>query len=102
MVRVAGVEQHGGVGVRAQGDLDALGGAVQLAGAFDEVAEDRVGRRGRVAVLEAAGEAAVDRVAQDAERDVEVDGERGLGGERVEVEGAGLRGERVSIAQRLA
>ena len=41
------------------------------------------------------GEVSVDEVGEDRERDVEVDGERDLGAERVEVEGADLFGELV-------
>jgi len=67
---------------------------VQQAGGLDEVAEDGVGGGGLVAA-EALGEVAVDAVAEDREGGVEVDGERDLGGERVEVEGADLGGELV-------
>jgi hypothetical protein len=45
--------------------------------------------------VQAVGEVSVDEVGEDRERDVEVDGERDLGAERVEVEGADLFGELV-------
>lgn len=72
---VAGVEEDGGAGAWFEADLDPLGGDVQQAGGLDEVAEDAVG--------------------DDRQGGVEVDGERDLGGERVEVEGADLGGELV-------
>ena len=72
---VAGVEEDGGAGAWFEADLDPLGGDVQQAGGLDEVAVDAVG--------------------DDRQGGVEVDGERDLGGERVEVEGADLGGELV-------
>lgn len=81
------------MGSGAEGDVDAVRGELEFAGAFDEVAEDGVGRRGLVAVGEAHRELAVDAVAQHAECGVEVNGERDLAGECVEVKRADLRGE---------
>jgi hypothetical protein len=89
-VLVVGVEECGGVGAAAEGDLDVAGGEAEFADAVDEVAADGVGCLAAVGGVEAAGEVAVDGVGEDGERDVGVDGEWDLGGERVEVEGADL------------
>ena len=91
---VAGVEEDGGAGAWFEADLDPLGGDVQQAGGLDEVAEDGVGGGGLVAA-EPQREVAVDAVGDDRQGGVEVDDERDLGGERVEVEGADLGGELV-------
>jgi hypothetical protein len=58
--------------------FDAIVGDAQVAGGGDEAAEDRVGGGGGVAVFEAAGEAAVDALAEHREGGVGVDGERDL------------------------
>jgi hypothetical protein len=94
-VLVAGVGQRGGVGAAAQADLDVAGGEAQLADAVDQVLADRVGRLLVVGGVQPAGEAAVDGVGEQGERDVEVDRERNLGAERVQVQGADLLGELV-------
>jgi len=90
------------VGAAAQRDFDVGGGEAQLAGAVDQVVADRVGRLLVVAGVQAAGEAAVDGVGEDRERDVEVEVEGYLGCERVEVKRADLFGELVLDSPALA
>jgi hypothetical protein len=68
------------------------GGEAQLADPIDQVVADRVGGLVAVGGVQATGEASVDDVGEDRERGVEVDGERDLGAERVEVERADLLG----------
>ena len=90
------------MGAAAERDLDVAGGEAQLADAVDEVVADRIGGLVVVGGVQAAGEAPVDDVGEDGHGDVEVDGERDLGAERVQVEGADLFGELVLDAPALA
>ena len=74
------------MGAAAEADLDVAGGEAQLADAVDQVSADRVGRLVVVGRARSGGR----RCRRGRERDVEVDRERDLGAERVEVEGADL------------
>ena len=80
------------MGAASEADLDVVRGEAQLADAVDQLAADRVGPLVAVGGVQQrpAREAAVDRVGEGGERDVEVDGEWDLGAERVEVEGVDL------------
>lgn len=68
-----------------EADFDVVGGEAQLAEAVGEVAADRVGGLVVVGGVQAFCECSVGEVGENRERDVEVDGERDLGAERVEV-----------------